>query len=36
MQNRPLAALGFERANTGEIVQPLSVTDHTTKLLNKK
>ena len=36
MQNRPLAALGFERVNTGEIVQPLSVTDHTTKLLNKK
>jgi len=35
-QNRPLAALGFERVNTGEIVQPLSVTDHTTKLLIKK
>ena len=30
------AALGFERVNTGEIRQPLSVTEHTTNLLNKK
>ena len=36
MQNRPAPALGFDRVNTGEIVQPLSVTDHTTNLLNKK
>ena len=36
MQNLPAAALGFERVNTGEIVQPLSVTEHTTNLLNKK
>lgn len=36
MQTRPVAALGFDRVNTGEILQPLSVTDHTTNLLNKK
>ncbi|HYU99678.1 MAG TPA: hypothetical protein VE977_12680, partial [Pyrinomonadaceae bacterium] len=36
MQNVPVAALGFDRVNTGEIRQPLSVTDHTTNLLNKK
>jgi len=36
MQNLPVAALGFDRVNTGEIRQPLSVTDHTTNLLNKK
>ncbi|HKB68477.1 MAG TPA: hypothetical protein VKC61_21635 [Pyrinomonadaceae bacterium] len=30
------AAFGFDRVNTGEIRQPLSVTDHTTNLLNKK
>ena len=36
MRNRPAPALGFDRVNTGEIVQPLSVTDHTTNLLNKK
>jgi len=36
MQNRPKPALGFDRVNTGEIVQPLSVTDHTTNLLDKK
>ena len=36
MQNLPAPALGFERVNTGEIVQPLSVTEHTTNLLNKK
>ena len=30
------AALAFDRVNTGEILQPLSVTDHTTNLLNKK
>jgi hypothetical protein len=34
-QNVPVAALGSERGNTGEMVQPLSVTDHTTNLLNK-
>ena len=36
MQNAPAAALGFDRVNTGEILQPLSVTDRTTNLLNKK
>ena len=36
MQNSSLAALGSERVKTGEIRQPLSVTDHTTNLLNKK
>lgn len=36
MQNLPAAALGFDRVNTGEIRQPLSVTEHTTNLLNKK
>jgi len=36
MQSAPAAALGFDRVNTGEILQPLSVTDHTTNLLNKK
>ena len=36
MQNLPVTALGFDRVNTGEIRQPLSVTDHTTNLLNKK
>jgi hypothetical protein len=36
MQNVPVATLGFDRVNTGEILQPLSVTDHTTNLLNKK
>ena len=36
MQNLPVTALGFDRVNTGEILQPLSVTDHTTNLLNKK
>ncbi|HEV2826607.1 MAG TPA: zinc ribbon domain-containing protein [Pyrinomonadaceae bacterium] len=36
MRNVPLAASDFERVNTGEILQPLSVTDHTTNLLNKK
>ena len=36
MQNAPAATLGFDRVNTGEIRQPLSVTDHTTNLLNKK
>ena len=36
MQNQPVATLGFDRVNTGEIRQPLSVTDHTTNLLNKK
>ena len=36
MRNLPVAALGFDRVNTGEIRQPLSVTEHTTNLLNKK
>ncbi len=36
MKNVPAAALDFDRLNTGEIRQPLSVTDHTTNLLNKK
>ena len=36
MQNVPAEALGFDRVNTGEIRQPLSVTEHTTNLLNKK
>ena len=36
MQNSPVTALGFDRVNTGEIRQPLSVTDHTTNLLNKQ
>ena len=36
MHDLPVAALGFDRVNTGEILQPLSVTDHTTNLLNKK
>jgi hypothetical protein len=36
MQNLPLAGLAPDRVNTGEIRQPLSVTDHTTNLLNKK
>ena len=36
MQNLPVTTLGFDRVNTGEIRQPLSVTDHTTNLLNKK
>ena len=36
MRNRPAPALGFDRVNTGEILQPLSVTDHTTNLLNKQ
>ena len=36
MQNVPAAALGFDRVNTDEILQPLSVTDHTTNLLNKQ
>lgn len=36
MQNLPPAASGFDRVNTGEIVQPPSVIDHTTNLLNKK
>jgi hypothetical protein len=36
VQNLPVTALGFDRVNTGEILQPLSVTDHTTNLLNKK
>jgi len=36
MQNASVAALGFDRVNTGEILQPLSVTEHTTNLLNKK
>jgi hypothetical protein len=31
-----LAALAPDRVNTGEIRQPLSVTDHTTNLLNKE
>jgi len=35
-QNLPVPAFGFDRVNTGEIRQPLSVTDHTTNLLNKK
>lgn len=30
------ATLGSERVNTGEILQPLSVTEHTTNLLPKK
>lgn len=36
VQNVPVAALGSERLSTGEILQPLSVTDHTTSLLDKK
>jgi len=36
MQNLPVPAFGFDRVNTGEMRQPLSVTDHTTNLLNKK
>jgi hypothetical protein len=36
MRNRPATALGFDRVNTGEIVPPLSVTEHTTNLLDKK
>ena len=36
MHDRPVSAFGFDRVNTGEIRQPLSVTDHTTNLLNKK
>jgi hypothetical protein len=36
MHDRPVGAFGFDRVNTGEILQPLSVTDHTTNLLNKK
>jgi hypothetical protein len=36
IQNASVAALGFDRVNTGEILQPLSVTDHTTNLLDKK
>jgi hypothetical protein len=36
MQNARVAALGFDRVNTDEILQPPSVTDHTTNLLNKK
>jgi len=36
MQNLPLAGLAPDRLNTGEILQPLSVTEHTTNLLNKK
>jgi len=35
-QNLPVPTFGFDRVNTGEIRQPLSVTDHTTNLLNKK
>ena len=35
-QNLPVPAFGFDRVNTGEMRQPLSVTDHTTNLLNKK
>jgi hypothetical protein len=35
-QNAPVAALGSERMNTGKMLQPPSVTDHTTSLLNKK
>jgi hypothetical protein len=36
MQKPPEGAFGFDRVKTGEIRQPLSVTDHTTNLLNKK
>jgi hypothetical protein len=36
MHDRPVGAFGVDRVNTGEILQPLSVTDHTTNLLNKK
>ena len=35
MRNRPATAMGFG-VNTGEILQPLSVTEHTTNLLDKK
>ena len=36
MQNATSHRLGSERVNTGEILQPLSVTEHTTNLLHKK
>lgn len=36
MQKPPEGAFDFDRVNTGEILQPLSITDHTTNLLNKK
>lgn len=36
MQKPLEGAFGFDRVNTGEIRQPLSITDHTTNLLNKK
>lgn len=35
-QSVPATALGSQRVNTGEMVRPLSITEHTTDLLNKK
>lgn len=35
-QSIPLTALGAQRLNTGEIIQPPGITEHTTDLLNRK
>ena len=36
VQSEPIAGFGTWRVNTAELVQPLSVTEHTTNLLTKK
>ncbi len=36
VQSEPIAGFGTWRVNTAELVQPLSVTEHTTNLLIKK